>query len=90
MAEQHEYTRRYLAYCKEHGATPAEMLIRDEREWPGGRACGFILWLSARWQEWHKMHGRVGGAATSYLKSDVDHQAFDAWLGEERCRVCRL
>jgi hypothetical protein len=36
---------RYLAYCRAHGRTPAEMLEHDDKEWPGGKMTGFILWL---------------------------------------------
>lgn len=36
---------RYLAYCASHGLTPAEMLARDEVEYPGGKMAGFIAWV---------------------------------------------
>lgn len=38
------YNLRYLLYCKSNKLTPAKMLIRDRKEYPGGSMCGFICW----------------------------------------------
>lgn len=39
---------RYLAYCKAHDKTPAEMLAHDRKAYPGGCMCGFMLWLGKK------------------------------------------
>jgi hypothetical protein len=70
------YQPRYLAYCASHGKTPAQMLRHDRKAWPGGKMCGFILWISARWQEWKKANGR----GRWDVLSQADHDNFDAWL----------
>jgi len=35
----------YVAYAKAHGMTPARMMARDRRKYPGGCMCGFICWM---------------------------------------------
>lgn len=75
MSSEH-ITTRYRAYCDAHNATVDEMRERNDREFPGGRGCGYILWISARWQEWRK----AKGYHRDYPLSQEDHDEFDAWL----------
>ena len=46
----------YLAYCRAHGKTPEEMAEHDAAEWPGGRMCGYILWMGERKKEFAAAH----------------------------------
>ena len=73
-----DYQPRYLAYCRAHGRTPEAMLAHDSDAWPGGRLCGFILWISDRWHEWRVATGSRAHALDR--KTDAEHAAFDAWL----------
>ena len=40
---------RYLAYCKAHGNTPDAQMAADEVAYPGGKMCGFLLWIGRKW-----------------------------------------
>jgi hypothetical protein len=40
------YNLLYLAYCKYHKNGPVEQLQKDTIKWPGGKMCGYILWIS--------------------------------------------
>jgi hypothetical protein len=53
---------RYLAYCKAHGNTPEEQKELDEREYPGGSMCGFMLWVSQKKQKFSHIYpeGMIG------------------------------
>lgn len=73
---QQEYQPRYLAYCTSHGKTPEAMLAHDYQAWPGGVMCGFILWISEKWQEFFKLHP----ACRRNFLSSADHDNFDSWL----------
>lgn len=77
MSEEYN-NPRYEAYAKEHGKTPEQMLAHDEIAWPGGKMCGFMLWISDRWTEFCLMNPDVD---RHYLKPH-DHVAFDKWLVE--------
>lgn len=46
-----EIQPRYAAYCIENGRTPAEQLAHDEKEYPGGKMAGFLVWSSRRNRE---------------------------------------
>lgn len=48
---------RYLAYCRAHGKTPEEMRVQDAEDFPGGKMCGFILWINGKVSEFAKKHG---------------------------------
>jgi hypothetical protein len=65
---------RYVAYAYSRGENPDDMLVVDQREWPGGVMCGFILWIAEQWREWEVETGHVGP------HWDECHVAFDAWL----------
>lgn len=68
---------RYLAYCRAHGHSDHDAMIAADREtWPGGKMCGFTVWIQQRWREWLKARGRKHDD----VKSEDDHREFDAWL----------
>jgi hypothetical protein len=82
---------RYVAYAKAHGRTPDEMLASDADRYPGGKMCGFTLWIRAKWSEWRKLFGpepvkirRLQGAPDlgywDWHPGDADHKHFDEWL----------
>mgnify|MGYP001190353534 CR=1 FL=1 len=60
----------WLAFSRAHGRHPAE-----KRQ---GLACDFILWMSARWQEWRRANGKT---ASEQLWPE-DHAAFARELSE--------
>ena len=43
----YEWNPRYVAYAKINGKTPEEMLEVDTVAFPGGKMCGFTLWIQA-------------------------------------------
>lgn len=49
---------RYIAYCTAHGNTPEQQAAADEIAYPGGRNCGFILWMSVKLSAYKKSLGR--------------------------------
>ena len=70
------YQLRYIAYANSHHLTPEQMLAHDEFAWPGGKMCGFILFISHSWRSWQKYVGRKN---LEFL-CDHDHMSFDSWL----------
>ena len=68
---------RFVAYARQHGKTPREMLEHDKKRFPGGRMAGFILWIGARWGEWHEARGL---RRHEHILTDRDHADFDDWL----------
>lgn len=70
-----EYQPRYVAYAKSNGMTPDAMLAHDKIEYPGGRMCGFMCWISSRLRDFKKAHPQhVIGDNIS------NHDAFTAFL----------
>jgi hypothetical protein len=67
---------RYVQYSRQHEKTPAAMLAHDAERWPGGKLCGYILWVTARWSEWDSLNGH----SKEHVRSNEEHAAFDAWL----------
>ena len=67
---------RYLAYCLEHRQSPDDMLATDRQRYPGGCMCGFLLWMSARLQEWRRMRERE----RFEVMVAADHRDFLAYL----------
>ena len=55
---QIKWNPRYESYAKAHGETPSSMMEADTVKWPGGKMCGFILWMRERKAEYLVlMHG---------------------------------
>lgn len=73
---------RYLAYSRAHGRSPEAMLAHDDDAWPGGRMCGFMLWLRSQWRRWAAERG-----GTPDILTPEHHADFDAWL-ERPYRKC--
>lgn len=76
VSDSNEYQSRYAAYCRAHGyPSPGKMLERDAEEYPGGKMCGYILWISERRRAWRGETGYSGECLTQ------EHQdSFDTWL----------
>lgn len=57
------------------------MLIEDAENWPGGSMTGYILWNSARLEEYKKINPDAFYRNT-YNKPDslLDHESYDNWL----------
>jgi hypothetical protein len=60
------WNSRYLAYCTATGENPLA---------PRTPMYGYILWITARWQDWRTEHDRWNTPA-----ADADQEAFDLWL----------
>lgn len=73
-----EFQSRYVAYARDHGRTPEEMLAHDTERWPGGKMCGFTLWIPRMWREFSEATGEKPDRHGNW--SDRQHDAFDAWL----------
>lgn len=77
-----QWNPRYVAYCAAHGVDdPDVMRARDAERWPGGKMCGFILWMRERKAEFVKAHpeGVMRGGGI------IDHDAYTAFI-ETRAR----
>jgi len=46
---------RFVAYANSHGRDPEIQLVHDEKEWPGGSMCGFMLFISEKWETFSKL-----------------------------------
>ena len=74
--ERIAWNPRYLAYCKAHGhATPEAALAADDLHWPGGRMCGFMLWMSEQWAAFTTVHPH-----NIHIRHQAIQDAFDEWL----------
>ncbi len=78
-----EWNPRYVAYSAANGASPEEMLLRDEARFPGGKMAGFMCWISGRWTEYTKLRGFRTSEALQMNDPDV-HANFNAWLTRPR------
>lgn len=72
-----KFQPRYVAYCRANGKTPDEMMAHDVVAYPGGKMCGFVLWIGAQWGAWRKANGR----RHDDFVSDADHKSFDVFVG---------
>jgi hypothetical protein len=74
-----DFNPRYVLYAKAHGEQPEDILLRDEEAYPGGKMCGFILWMRRRINEAEKERPELfffdGRHSRLY-----DQVGFDKWL----------
>lgn len=71
------YQSRYAAYARAHHRTSEQMFAHDVLDWPGGRMCGFILWIGQQWRAW-----RADRNYRAEFIGPDQHADFDAWLNE--------
>ena len=45
-ADLPKWNPHFVAYAKKHGRTPEAQMEHDQKEFPGGCMCGFILWIA--------------------------------------------
>ena len=72
-----QWTPRYTAYAQAHGRSPDQMLEFDSERYPGGKMCGFILWIDAKWSEWATVTGHPRSKDRNAPIWPGDHAAFD-------------
>lgn len=72
-----EWNPRYVQYARVHGRSPEEMLEYDTGRFPGGKMCGYINWINARWNEYTSRE-----KVERPVVSPGHHSAFDQWLSE--------
>jgi len=80
-----KWNPRYIAYAKDSGYTPEEMLEVDHDRWPGGVMTGFILWIRDEWDMWIR-ENYPGHRRSSLVLSAKDHKDFNRWLQEKVAR----
>ena len=74
---------RYLAYCKANNNIPKIQMKKDINEYPGGKMCGFILWISQKWEEFGKTQGWKH-SHYNYIKTEAIYTSFDRFIGIEQ------
>ena len=68
----------YLAYCKAQGREPEAQKAHDTIEWPGGKMCGFMLWIQRAWREWSAETGEKRFWDGAW--SESQRAMFSTWL----------
>lgn len=73
--EEIKWNPRYVYFAECHKHSPEEQLEHDKEAWPGGRMCGFILFMSKMNQKFYKEHKEcfIG-------KTISDHKKFDEFI----------
>jgi hypothetical protein len=71
-----KYQPRYLAFCREHGKTPEEMILIERKHYPGGSFCGFMFWIDEKWQKFYDTHPQF----ERNYPSEECYRQFDEWL----------
>lgn len=74
---------RYVAYSASQRLTPEKMLVRDTKMYPGGKMCGFMLWIRAQWARWSELPNHGGKFPGSTVARQEAHDDFDDWLAGE-------
>ena len=71
---------RYSAYATSHGRKCEDMITYDTKKWPGGKMCGFILWIREQWNIWAEESGEQRDSGGHFWPEQ--HEKFDKWLQE--------
>ena len=50
------YQPRFVAYANSLGLTPDEAIVKDSKKYPGGKMCGFMLWIQANRKAFKAAH----------------------------------
>ncbi len=69
------YNRRWGNYCRVHGQTSDERLLKDAKNSPGRHLMGFIEWHRKRLEEFRSLNPGAFQGPTL-----VDVEAYDEWL----------
>ena len=80
MTAKRHWNPRYIAYAKQAGMSPKQMLQADRIHFPGGVMCGFIGWIAAQWCVWARTTNHLRATDSYAILTAVDHQAFDKWI----------
>lgn len=67
---------RYIAYATAHGRDVWSMDTWDRGRFPGGYMAGFVIWLTARWEDYRALR-RIRRSDPIGDEMQVD---FDRWL----------
>jgi hypothetical protein len=51
-----QWSPEYTAFANAHGRDPQVQLDRDTERWPGGKMCGFILWMGRALRAFKELH----------------------------------
>jgi hypothetical protein len=78
-----EYQPVYVAYARAHGRSPGGMRRHDRRRWPGGCACGFLLWGNERLHAWAVLTGHPRAKDPYAPMWETDLKAYHTWLTVE-------
>lgn len=77
----------YLAYMRSRGFQPAQLeafRLHEEAAWPGGRAAGFMLWMSIAYERWAASCGytryKGGTSPVCQARLGPDRDTFGPWL----------
>ena len=75
-----KYQPFYVVYAKSHGREPDDMWDHDKERWPGGKMCGYILWMGERMRAWYNLthHPRVKDSNATLWPEE--RTQFHEWL----------
>lgn len=81
MSTEQIWNPRYVLYAKSQGRAPEEQRAYDAEAWPGGPACGFMLWMSERRQELQREFGLGEGfSGLDNFRLKVSDAEWTGWL----------
>ena len=67
--------------AKKHALTPEEMILQDEKDWPGGCMVGFSLWIEEELRALCRFHNIEKCDLREFSLPGQDmHKVFDNWL----------
>lgn len=71
---------RFVAYASANGRTPEAQLAHDAEAFPGGKMCGFIIWIGRQWRAWALATKHPRAKDSCAILTEADHAAFTAWV----------